>query len=298
VDYELIGSTSRNNIIQAPESLRRIAIRTSNKAAYEELSTKSNKHDQWLALYSDPDIEPMLVLLDHGIHYLHLEFEHLQHIRTATDTFGVPLLSSESVMNAMWQQLELRQRVINAQEQDLELGLAVAADEHALPTAKSTVVPEKGKQKAGEPSQTASESRPLQNKVLRRKFRVPNADCNIVMGGNSEPVITTSTSSTFLRLSTGVSAHLDATDVDWAAGSILNAQHDARAFARLGGKPSGTDEKGNDGRSPPTMHSNFPPFRFAAEFPHARSLKEKKRVYSRTVFYAGSHWNMLVSFTF
>ena len=41
-------------------------------------------------------------------------------------------------------------------------------------------------------------------------------------------------------------------------------------------------------------YSHFPPFRFSAEFPNPRLLKEKKRVYSRTVFYAGSLWNIYI----
>ena len=41
-------------------------------------------------------------------------------------------------------------------------------------------------------------------------------------------------------------------------------------------------------------YSNFPPFRFSAEFRGVRGLKEKKRVYSKTVFYAGSHWNIYI----
>ena len=40
--------------------------------------------------------------------------------------------------------------------------------------------------------------------------------------------------------------------------------------------------------------STFPPFRFSAEFRNVRALKEKKRVYSQTVFYAGSHWNIYI----
>lgn len=40
--------------------------------------------------------------------------------------------------------------------------------------------------------------------------------------------------------------------------------------------------------------SYFPPFRFSAEFSSIKSLKEKKRVYSKTVFYAGSYWNIYI----
>lgn len=38
----------------------------------------------------------------------------------------------------------------------------------------------------------------------------------------------------------------------------------------------------------------FPPFRFSAEFEQVSSLKEDTRVYSHTVFYAGSYWNIYI----
>jgi len=50
----------------------------------------------------------------------------------------------------------------------------------------------------------------------------------------------------------------------------------------------------NHARPPPIAYSQFPPFRFAASFPSPRLIKEKKRVYSRTVFYAGSLWNIYI----
>ncbi|OLL26906.1 Germ cell-less protein-like 1 [Neolecta irregularis DAH-3] len=40
--------------------------------------------------------------------------------------------------------------------------------------------------------------------------------------------------------------------------------------------------------------SQYPPFRFSVEFTGVKGLKEDKRVYSRTVFYAGSHWNIYI----
>ncbi len=46
--------------------------------------------------------------------------------------------------------------------------------------------------------------------------------------------------------------------------------------------------------SSPSPTRTSPPFRFSAEFPNPRLIKEKKRVYSRTVFYAGSLWNIYI----
>jgi len=48
------------------------------------------------------------------------------------------------------------------------------------------------------------------------------------------------------------------------------------------------------GQPPRLAYTEFPPFRFSAEFPNPRHLKEKKRVYSRTVSYAGSLWNIYI----
>ena len=50
----------------------------------------------------------------------------------------------------------------------------------------------------------------------------------------------------------------------------------------------------NQSGTRPNCYSTFPPFRFAAEFPNPHYLKERKRVYSRTVFYAGSLWNVYI----
>lgn len=41
-------------------------------------------------------------------------------------------------------------------------------------------------------------------------------------------------------------------------------------------------------------YSLYPPFRFSAEFERIGDLKEDTRVYSHTVFYAGSYWNIYV----
>ncbi|CCG82934.1 Putative uncharacterized protein [Taphrina deformans PYCC 5710] len=48
--------------------------------------------------------------------------------------------------------------------------------------------------------------------------------------------------------------------------------------------------------SPPEApsYSIFPPFRFSAEFERISDLKEDTRVYSHTVFYAGSYWNIYI----
>lgn len=41
-------------------------------------------------------------------------------------------------------------------------------------------------------------------------------------------------------------------------------------------------------------HSIYPPYRFSVEFSHVASIPESTRIYSHTVFYAGSHWNIYI----
>ena len=110
------------------------------------------------------------------------------------------------------------------------------------------------------------------------------------MGGNEDPVIATSAATGTSRQTSRMSATLLPEDVQWAA-DFGTAPTDTRGIAsQRPGSASGT-------RVPeirPISFSHFPPFRFSAEFPSPHLLKEKKRVYSRTIFYAGSLWNIYI----
>ncbi|KIW04324.1 hypothetical protein, variant [Verruconis gallopava] len=309
VEYGLVPPGSRASLLQAPEMLRRSVgrqvgagytcnVSMENTASGSDAATQ----DIWTAIYTDPDIEPLLVLLDHGIHYVHLDFERLQYIRQARDVFGLPVLPEHIVNEALWMQMELRQRVLNARESDLELGLSQAAETTDLPTkaqiqtpgaatssSSTTTTSAKGKQKIGN-VESATENDTIAGDANQpRKFWIPSADCTIVIGGNAEPVITTSSSNHYFQLSSSLPTGVDVSDVLWASN-----------FA--GPSPSRTKERGSSGQEPcdpvnhprPVAYSKFPPFRFAVEFPNPRGLKEKKRVYSRTVSYAGSNWNIYI----
>ncbi|CAK4033440.1 hypothetical protein CBER1_04100 [Lecanosticta acicola] len=252
---------------------------------------------KWIALYTHPDVEPLLVLLDEGIHYVHLDFERLQYIRTARDCLGLPVLPEKVISNALWQQMELRQRVMNVRETDLELGLSVQyTEDTAVSTSRDTTMPiasrsdtqrAKGKRKAtSEEGQDGEdiESGSWDGNGKPRKFWIPSSDCNILMGASAEPIIATSNNTTMQRYASRMSANLQPEDVQWAAD-----------FSAATSQPRPSLENPEPGQSEPTAtFSHYPPFRFAAEFPNPRLLKEKKRFYSRTVFYAGSLWNVYI----
>ncbi len=260
-------------------------------------------YDSWLALYTTPDISALLVLLDEGIHYVHLSFEQLQTIRNQRDVLGLPILPEKVISNALWMSMELRQKIVNANELDMELGLAHAAevvvDRESTDTQDTIKTPEsrrrtcKGKQKEAESDnheeeeeEDGMESGSWDGNGKPRKFWIPHRDSTSVMGGNPDAYVTTvggGRSETTRHLSR-LSASIDPEDVQWASDftSLINDT------------PATTGRSDAPETAQPISYTHYPPFRFAAEFPIPRNLKEKKRVYSRTVWYAGSLWNVYI----
>ncbi|EON68121.1 hypothetical protein W97_07269 [Coniosporium apollinis CBS 100218] len=294
--------------IRVPDMLGLMAVRFDTvyrrNAVGFGLATPDSHH-RWLALYTHPEIEPLLVLLDEGIHYVHLDFEQLQYIRQARDILGLPVMPEPVITNALWQQIELRQRVVNARDLDLELGLSKVAEEPATTTnardssqsAKaSSPQSAKGKQKMAdtvpEEEEDDMESGSWDANGKPRKFWIPSTDCNIVMGGTAEPVVTTSNA--FQRHASRLSATLQPEDVQWAMDFGTSPSTTDTGVARTSTTARPNSSSGSTIPLKPIAYTHFPPFRFSAEFPNPRLIKEKKRVYSRTVFYAGSLWNIYI----
>lgn len=262
-------------------------------------------YDSWLALYTSPDISALLVLLDEGIHYVHLNFEQLQSIRNQRDALGLPILPEKVISNALWMSMELRQKVVNANELDMELGLTHAAEvaaEREVPNAPDTSkalgskreVPCKGKQKEAdtdhyeeeEEEEEDMESGSWDGNGKPRKFWIPHTDSTSIMGGNPDAIVTAvgGGRSHPARHLSRLSANIDPQDVQWAS-DFTSALNDTPTTAR---RPDPAET------ALPISYTHYPPFRFSAEFPNPRNLKEKKRMYSRTVWYAGSLWNVYI----
>ncbi|KAF2802265.1 uncharacterized protein BDZ99DRAFT_428745 [Mytilinidion resinicola] len=294
---------------KAPDTLSMMAVRFDAVYRQNSITTQGatpDSHHKWLSLYTNPDIEPLLVLLDEGIHYVHLDFEQLQFIRLSRDILGLPVMPEKVISNALWNQMELRQKVLNSGDLDMELGLSkpiedspsnnegatpVQSPNHARPASS------KGKQTEGshtpEEDSDDMDSGSWDANGKPRKFWIPSTDCNIVMGGNSEPVVTTS--SAFQRHASRLSATLQPEDVQWATDFASSPGTSSNPNTRTDypARP-GSASGSNAGQPKPIAYTHYPPFRFSAEFPNPRLLKEKKRVYSRTVFYAGSLWNIYI----
>ena len=250
----------------------------------------SDKDDAWVALYTANEISPLLVLLDEGIHYVHLRFEQLQQIRTQKDILSVPVLPEKVISNALWMSMELRQRVVNAQEPDMELGLSEIADDYTEDDEPTPALDEnsKGKQLAGALTETEMESGSWDGNGKPRKFWIPSTDSSSVMGGSREAYMAANSTggsdwNPQMHMSR-LSANLEPSDVTWASDMGVTGTDYGRPSSRNGNRQS----------VQPARFSHYPPFRFSAEFPHPRTLKEKKRVYSQTVWYAGSMWNLYI----
>ena len=283
-----------------PDTINFLAIRFDT--VYRKNSASSGQPipeswDSWLALYTSPDVAALLVLLDEGIHYVHLSFEQLQKIREQQDVMGLPVMPEKVISNALWMSMELRQRVVNARETDMELGLSFASLERLgeitieeVDAAKSSSAEigapslDKGKQVGSndqEGEEDGMQSGSWDGNGKPRKFWIPYSDSTSVMGGNPDVIAAANGSRPWMtRHLSRFSASIDPQDVQWASDFTTSIKEKAQT------RPSEP--------LPSISYSNYPPFRFAAEFPNPKNLKEKKRVYSRTVWYAGSLWNVYI----
>ncbi|KAL1918836.1 uncharacterized protein VTP21DRAFT_2858 [Calcarisporiella thermophila] len=166
---------------------------------------------------AEEDEEPFyLEMFAHAIIYAHMSFEELNSIKRDIDpATGKPYVPDDIIKDALWQQVELRTRIMAASETDEKLGIVVG--EH-------------------EPHPT--------------RHIIPDADY---------------------------------TKVGESIANATSASHQHQHQRQQ-------DEK----EKPRREYSRFAPFRFSIEFTDVSALKEKHRVYSHTVFYAGSNWNLYI----
>ncbi|KAF2795078.1 hypothetical protein K505DRAFT_205910, partial [Melanomma pulvis-pyrius CBS 109.77] len=289
-------------IPKAPTSLSLMAVRFDAIYRQNSLPVQPMADGQhlWVALYTNPDIGRILVLLDEGIHYIHMDYEQLEFIRNARDLFGLPVMPEKVISNALWQQLALRQKVLRADESSQELGLCRTPPEpapiNAATKSEGKSSSSSGKQKVvvhTPEEETEMESGSWDGNAKPRKFWIPSSDCNIVLGNGADPVVTTSSS--FQRHATRLSATIQPEDAQWATDFASSPSNMANPSTRADYPVRPISAGGsNAGQPKPIAYTEFPPFRFSAEFPNPRFLKEKKRVYSRTVSYAGSLWNIYI----
>jgi hypothetical protein len=267
LDFGFSRSTSKK--LLAPRSIMQwlprfhFGTQTPSQPETRSHTPADTEEDKWFSLYAHVEVEPLSRLIDYGVYYIHLEYEHLQYIKGCCDTFGLPIVPEQVILNALFMQLELRQHVVNAKTTDLELGIVTP-----LSTDQSTdsLLEMEDQTKGETPTQP-----------WNKKFYIPSSDCHIVMGGSPQPIVTTGSNSS------------GATDMPARSTAVAgDAEWTVEPETRTNGDPNDNTH----GRPPPLGFTRFPPFRFSASFPSPRFYKEKKKLYSRTIFYAGSLFNV------
>ncbi|KAA8904892.1 hypothetical protein FN846DRAFT_18857 [Sphaerosporella brunnea] len=224
----------------------------------------------------DADIKPLRDLLETGIFYIHMSFEELQKVAEDTDILGRPTVSVNTIREALWQQTILRQRVLNAPNDSPELG--ITKTEYVF--SKS---PRKGKSPSRSPTpgqnsrlgiMTPGHSQVDLFDIMRtkqgRRYYIPTEDSSTTVIGDCPPA--------------ELPPHQNSANRGNHRGLPPNT--DDKLTAEIEEKETEAGEE--------LRYSEFPPFRFSAEFKNIRCLKERKRVYSKTVFYAGSYWNIYI----
>lgn len=247
--------------------------------------SSSDEMEAWFSVYMSEDVESITSLLDTGIHYIHLEFEQLQYIKQSRDVFGLPVVPDTVTMSAMFQQLELRQKVINAAETDLELGFAQEIEREKEVVEANLTDTSLAREKSRASEIESSRSTAKADTISDPKFWIPSEDCTIVTGGSADPIVSLSSAWGAQNVAMGGSS--DESDQGWS---------DPEPSLNVGARTSSGKSSGEAQAQPSSSsYSTIPPFRFSAEFPAPWMLKEKKRICSRTVFYAGSYWNIYIT---
>jgi hypothetical protein len=302
------GSTSSSGVSFSPTPPG-----SSLPAAFDSSqSSTGSEEDLGKSIYQDPDIAPLMHLLEYGVHYIHMTYEQLQYIQGRTDILGSPVVRSETLLKALWYSTELRQKILNVPETAVELGMKRVLAPRAQPEQTDAAAPEMAREASAEsrssaesdgasPEKTVVGNTPsapwlLQNEDSNvRTFWIPSCDSSRVVGARAEA--SCQSMSNAAAVERPKNAFLPTPGRDDETDPFLTHLHNpgwtlstARSQATPARSPAAPTEKAQK----TACYTDFPPFRFAVEFHSPRMIKIGKRVYSRTVWYAGSMWNVYI----
>ncbi|OAC99956.1 hypothetical protein MUCCIDRAFT_113404 [Mucor lusitanicus CBS 277.49] len=207
-------------------------------------------------------------IISQSIYYMHMTFEQLESIQNDIHPLTKQKLVPERILKeALWQQIQLRSKIESASERDINLNM--------------TVVPSMDKQK-----QSAKSANHLDDDDDNDN----DDDEDENQAGNDEEEGEKEEGQEPLRKYYPIPTD-DTTTYTGESAITLASSASATNYAK----------KRFSSPSPPMIaaeqYSIYPPFRFSVEFADVTSLKHGMRVYSDTVFYAGSNWNMYIQKT-
>ncbi|KAG0124123.1 hypothetical protein HOY82DRAFT_201583 [Tuber indicum] len=266
-----------------------------NRATNEGCSLDDEDYDaDGASAFDDEetDVKPLRELLENGIYYIHMSFEELQKIEMDRDVLGRRTVAQDTIREALWNQMQLRQKVMNVPLNSPDLGITETEtvrqptplgrkSSQRLPTPRfGEKLGEPGSGRVTPTRQDDGDDGPdgpdtpttIRGRQTKRKYYIPTEDTTTVIGDCQD-----------------TPQHLAVSHPVHRASASRASECQAGAERTGGG-----EERDSSIPFEELRYSEFPPFRFSAEFKSVRSLKEKKRVYSKTVFYAGSHWNIYI----
>ncbi|GAN09029.1 conserved hypothetical protein [Mucor ambiguus] len=204
-------------------------------------------------------------IISQSIYYMHMTFEQLESIQNDIHPLTKQKLVPERILKeALWQQIQLRSRIESASERDINLNMTVVPNNNKQKQslrATNSLDDDENQADHGEEEgedEHEDEHEEQEKEPLRKYYPIPTDDTTTYTG---ESAIT-------------------------LASSASTTNYAKKRFS-----------------SPPPpitaaeQYSIYPPFRFSVEFADVASLKHGMRVYSDTVFYAGSNWNMYIQKT-
>ncbi|PGH08219.1 hypothetical protein GX51_01373 [Blastomyces parvus] len=221
-------------------------------------------HNQWLNLYTHPDILPIRQMIMEDIAYMHIPFEHFRRIQSHRDIFGVRPVQPAVIHSAFVQALKLAHLVDTADEFSLKLHIGHATFMSEFPARERSQIHrfhlDSGLYPCAMPG----------GDVICREYPVAKKD-------------TTTSNLTFTRKVRGFIHE------DW---NQHVGQHGFRTSHLVMGW--GRSDFTKPLPVSPTVthpeHSPFPPFRFSTTFPHPATLQNKQRLFSPPFWYAGATW--------
>lgn len=277
LDHKLQALVARTQLGDTKSDIAQISLGVAPRTAQHLADAPS----LFAMLYAHSEVKPLLLLLDEGIHYMHLNFEELRYIRAAVDTFGTPLVSDEIVTNALWNSMKLRQTVLNARLDNPSLHLShlmedakiidVVTNEmqHAETNKGEDEIEEEGVElttNAPEDNHRDMHSSVINKAEESRRHWIPASD------GNGTSGFTVEHSAAWHSPFTVVSSTspVDSLSRDLSDPATSADQCEPRSVS----------------------YSHIPPFRFAVELSNPKHINEKKKIHSSDVWFAGSLWKI------
>ncbi|KAI8344462.1 hypothetical protein BC941DRAFT_408695 [Chlamydoabsidia padenii] len=254
------SNTQSNMMESGPSSTEEKKKSNFSTTSYDDDGLDDKELDDILAAADD--------IISNSIHYMHMTFEQLEVIRQDINPFsGKPLVPDSIIKNALWNQIQMRSKIVIAAEEEKELGLTIT-------TATTTTTTTGGISRGGREQHDPLEAYPI-----------PTNDITAYTGESTLPCTNlTANRNPHHRTHQSLSLPLSLPSQQQHFKSPPSGHHSLT---------STTSE--SPGSSP--QYAQYPPFRFSVEFKDVSSLRRNVRVYSKTVFYAGSNWNMYIQKT-